>query len=166
MSASAVVGDEQAEIGHRLENGTVKKRILIADDEARVRLIMHDSLQKSGEQYEIVTVSNGLEALSMVQEQKFDLVIADVRMPGMNGIDLTRALVTIRPDTRVIWVTAYGCQKAVMAGMELNVYRCLDKPIEISEIRHIVREALEGQSRPPQRALLPEEEHTGRAYTQ
>jgi len=133
-----------------------KKRILIADDEARVRLIMHDSLQKMGNDYEIIAVSNGLDALHLVEQGRFDLVITDLRMPGMNGVELTRSIGETRPGTRVIWMTAYGCSKTATERARLEVYRCLDKPIEIAEIRRVVREALEGQARRPQRVTVPE----------
>lgn len=142
----------------------MKKRILIADDEARVRLIMHDSLQKVASDYEIVTVSNGLEALRLIKQERFDLVITDVRMPGMNGVELTRAISEARPGTRVIWMTAYGCHKTLTESMKQHVYDCLDKPIEIAEIRRIVQQALEGQVQHPNRVQVPEEEITQFVY--
>lgn len=142
----------------------MNKRILIADDEARVRLIVHDSLQKVSNGYEIVSVSNGLEALRRIEQEQFDLVITDVRMPGMNGIELTRVIGENYPDTRVIWMTAYGCYKTATDGRELRVFRCLDKPIEIAEIRRVVREALEGPAQRPQRIKLPEEEAAQHVY--
>lgn len=135
----------------------MKKRILIADDEARVRLIMHDSLQKFDDEYEVVTVSNGVEAVRHLEDGRFDLVITDVRMPRMNGVELTRAIGEMYPDTEVIWMTAYGCQKTVIQSMELRVRRCLDKPIEIAEIRQVVREVLEAGTRRPRRVRVPEE---------
>jgi DNA-binding NtrC family response regulator len=131
---------EQA--GWEVEGALVKRRILIADDEARVLLILRDSLQRLDNDMDIVTVQNGLQALDEVREGFFDLVITDLRMPGMGGVELTRSIRALRPETTVIWITAYGCYNVNDECSEMEVYRCLDKPLEIGEIRRVVREAL------------------------
>ena len=118
------------------------RRILIADDEARVLLILRDSLKKLG--HEIVTAQNGREALRMALEQPVDLVITDLRMPGMGGVDLARTIKASKPDTNFIWITAYGCHNVADECARLGILACLDKPLEIREIRRTVREALRG----------------------
>lgn len=118
------------------------RRILIADDEARVLLILRDSLKKLG--HEIVTAQNGREALRMALEQPVDLVITDLRMPGMGGVDLARTIKASKPDTSFIWITAYGCHNVADECARLGILACLDKPLEIGEIRRTVREALQG----------------------
>jgi len=119
------------------------KRILIVDDEARVLLILHDTLQRLGSSFEVVTAQSGSEALKQARKAAFDLVITDLRMPGMDGVELTRALKQIHPEVRVIWITAYGCHKASDESAELGVFRCLDKPLEIKQIRQVAKEALD-----------------------
>jgi DNA-binding NtrC family response regulator len=121
----------------------VNKRILIADDEARVLLILRDALQKLGKGIEIVTVSSGAEAMIKSKERAFDLLISDLRMPGIDGIELARLIKTSNPDTTIIWITAYGCHQVAAEVEDLGVYVCLDKPLEIQQIRKVVREALE-----------------------
>jgi len=120
----------------------VTKRILIVDDEARVLLILHDTLKRLGDSFEVLTAQSSSEALIKIQQQSFDLVITDLRMPGMDGVELTRALKHICPTTRVIWITAYGCHKASDDFLKLGVFRCLDKPLEIKQIRQVAKEAL------------------------
>jgi DNA-binding NtrC family response regulator len=122
--------------------GTMKKRILIVDDEARVLLILHDTLKRLGASFEVVTAQSSSEALKRARREAFDLVITDLRMPGMDGVELTRALMAMHPDIRVVWITAYGCHKASHESAQLGVFRCLDKPREIKQIRQVAQDAL------------------------
>jgi CheY-like chemotaxis protein len=124
------------------EDNAVKRRILIADDEARVLLILHDSLKKLGEGYEIATAHNGREALELTQAQPFDLIITDLRMPGLGGVELARRVKAAQPETEFIWITAYGCHNVAEECARLGILACLDKPLEIREIRQRVRAAL------------------------
>lgn len=119
------------------------QRILVVDDEARVLLILHDTLQRLGSSFEVVTAQSSSEALKMARKEAFDLVITDLRMPGMDGVELTRALRSMYPEVPVIWITAYGCHKAARESDKLEVYRCLDKPLEIKQIRQAAQEALD-----------------------
>ena len=120
-----------------------RKRILIIDDEVNVLFVIHDALAKLGDEYEIVTAQGGHEALRKVMEMPFDLIITDVRMQDMDGVQLTRAIKTLNPGTVVVWMTAYGYHSLSATAARLRVYRCLDKPVEVAEIRRIAREALE-----------------------
>ena len=71
------------------------KRILVVDDEEQVVSVLRDSLRKLGQDYEIVTAQNGYDALEVVKKTSFDLVITDLKMPGMNGLELTEAIHTL-----------------------------------------------------------------------
>jgi DNA-binding NtrC family response regulator len=121
-----------------------RKRILIIDDEVNVLFVMHDALAKLGDEVEIVTAQGGYEAMRKAVATTFDLIITDLKMPDLDGVELTRAVKTLNPDTIVIWMTAYGYHKVSDTAARLMVYRCLDKPVEVAEIRRIVREALAG----------------------
>jgi DNA-binding NtrC family response regulator len=124
-----------------------RKRILVVDDDERVLFVLHDTLARLGSEYEVVTAQNGHEALDKVRKMPFDLLIADLRMLGMDGIELTEAVRTLSPSTVVIWITAYGSQETNADARRLRVYRCLDKPLEVAEIRQIAREALDAAER-------------------
>jgi DNA-binding NtrC family response regulator len=121
----------------------IRKRILVVDDEEKVLFILHDALMRLGDEYEIVTVQNGREALDKARAMPFDLVITDLRMPDMDGVELTEAIRALDSGTVVIWITAYGCHKVRNEAARLAVYGCLDKPLEIADIRQTVQEALE-----------------------
>ena len=118
------------------------KRILVVDDDERVLFVFHDALVRLGSEYEIVTARNGRTAQEKVRETPFDLIITDLRMPDVDGIALTEAIRAHHAGATVIWMTAYGCHSVRAEAARLAVYRCLDKPLEISEIRDTVREAL------------------------
>jgi CheY-like chemotaxis protein len=127
---------------------TKNTRILIADDDPRVLLILRTTLERMKNGYSIVAAQDGAEALQKVAAQPFDLVITDVRMPGIDGIELVEAIRASRLNMAVIWVTAYGCHRLHEECDRLNVHRCLDKPLRIGEIRQAALEALETNMRP------------------
>jgi CheY-like chemotaxis protein len=121
---------------------TAHKRILVVDDEAIVLLIFHDTLEALGDSYEIVTAQSGLEALDEARKKPFDLVITDMSMPGMDGVQLTEAIKTLHSDTAVIWITAYGCYHVSSEAERLGVITCRDKPLEVHEILQMTKDAL------------------------
>jgi DNA-binding NtrC family response regulator len=121
------------------------KRILIVDDEESVLFVLYNGLLRLDDGYdvEVDKAHDALQALERLRERPFDLMITDLRLPGMDGIELTEAARELDSDIAVIWVTAYDCHKARRDAERLCVYRCLDKPLEIDEIRAITREALD-----------------------
>lgn len=118
------------------------KRILVVDDEKRVLFVWRETLRGMGDGYDIVTASTAAEAKDRIQEAPFDLIITDLRLPSESGVELTELIRTLECDVPVIWMTAYGCHRVTDAARRLSVLRCLDKPVEVSQIRQIVREAL------------------------
>jgi DNA-binding NtrC family response regulator len=119
------------------------KHILIVDDDERVLFVLRRILTGLGDGYEVATAGSGREALSEAGVSPFDLLITDLRMPGMSGVELTEAIKALNPKTVVVWVTAYGCHRVADEAARLSVYKCLDKPLKVGEIRQVVREALE-----------------------
>jgi DNA-binding NtrC family response regulator len=122
------------------------RRILIVDDEAKVLYIMRTALKMLDRGLEIEVARNGQEALQEIEDRFFDLIITDLKMPDVSGVKLTEAIRSLSPATVVVWVTAYGCYRVHEAGKRLGVYRCLDKPIKIGQIRQVARDALEARS--------------------
>jgi len=121
----------------------VRKRILVVDDNPTVLFVFHDTLKNLGSSYEVMTTESGLQALNEVKEEPFDLVITDLNMPDLNGVELTKAIRQTSPGTTVVWITAYGCHSMSSAAARLEVHGCYDKPLEVDEILQVVREALD-----------------------
>ena len=128
----------------RATNG--KKRVLIADDEENVLFILHGALAKLSDCCDVVAVSNGWSALEQARQSPFDLLLTDLRMPGLDGVALTEQIRALYPGIVVIWMTAYGSADLREQAERLGVYGCLDKPVEVGDIRAIVRQALSSES--------------------
>jgi DNA-binding NtrC family response regulator len=122
---------------------STRKHILIVDDDERVLFVLRRALRGLGNAYEVVTAQGGREALSKARATSFDLLISDLRMVNMSGIELTEAIKALNANTVVVWVTAFGCHRVAEETARLSVYKCLDKPLKVDEIRRVVREALE-----------------------
>lgn len=130
-------------------NGPVNmKRILIVDDEPRVLSILGMILDRMNKMeqikygFEIVTADGGKQALREVEQGAFDLVISDVIMPGMGGVELVEAIRALGLETAVIWITAFGSQALQADRKRLDVHSCLDKPLLINEIRQAALDAM------------------------
>lgn len=121
----------------------VRRRILIVDDDPMVLFVYHDTLKDLGDEYEIVTTPNGLKALNDIKDKPFDLVITDLNMPDLGGVELTEAIRQTSPNTAVVWITAYGCHGRSSDAERLGIYRCYDKPLEVDEILQAAREAMD-----------------------
>ena len=120
------------------------KRILIVDDEESILMVLKNSLTLSGEDYQVVTASNGDEAIDQLHQKTFDLVVTDYLMAGLDGLELMAEVRVIQPDARIIMISAYGTDELETEADGLQVYRYLEKPIEIDTFRRVVKEALGG----------------------
>ena len=129
---------------------TARKHILIVDDDERVRFVLSRTLMGVSNGYDIATARNGREALVKAGMMPLDLVITDLRMPDVDGVELTEAIKSSNAEATVIWITAYGCHEFADEATRLSVYDCLEKPLKVGRIRHIVQEALEntGETEP------------------
>jgi DNA-binding response OmpR family regulator len=124
-----------------LENpGMLKdlKKVLIVDDEETLTWSMAKSLSKDRDKYEVIIANNGKEALNHLRNNKIDLVISDIRMPDINGLDLLVKIKKEYPDTKVIIMTAYGSSDVQKEANRRGSLYYVEKPFEISDIRKII----------------------------
>ncbi|MGE0087795.1 MAG: response regulator [Desulfococcaceae bacterium] len=121
----------------------MKEHILLVDDEPDILSVLRFAL--SGEGFAVETASNGKDALSLFQQQSFELVLSDIRMPEMDGLELLRCIKEISPDTEVIILTGYASvENAVQAMKNGGAFDFLQKPPEqIEELLRSVHRALE-----------------------
>ena len=114
------------------------KKVLIVDDEETLTWSMAKSLSKDKDKYEVIIANNGREALSQLEKNKIDLVITDIRMPDINGLDLLVKIKKAYPQTKVIIMTAYGSSDVQKEANQRGSLYYVEKPFEISDIRKII----------------------------
>ncbi len=116
--------------------------LLIVDDEADVLMVLQELFSSRG--YEISRAADGKEALDLLQDLKPDLILADYQMPGLNGIELFKAVQTICPEAIRILLTAHGDLSVAIAAInEADVYKFITKPWNNNDLIMTVRRALE-----------------------
>ncbi len=118
-------------------------RILVVDDDSSLRRILQMQLEEAG--YEVVTARHAQEALARLEEAAPALVITDLKMPGLSGLDLLRALRAAHPELTVIIITAFGSIETAVEAMKAGAYDYLTKPIDYEQLVLVVRRALERQ---------------------
>jgi len=112
------------------------KPILIVDDEKNIRMTLSQSLESLG--VEMDAAGSGEEALAKLKERDFGLILLDIRMPGMDGMEVLRQVREVRPDIRIIMITAYGTIESAVEAMKLGAADFLQKPFDPDEIRELV----------------------------
>ncbi len=125
------------------------RRILVVDDERSMREFLEIMLQKEG--YVVHCAASGTEALKILKEQRFDLVITDIRMKPVDGLEVLRECKQLSPSTVVIMISAYASTETAVAAMREGAYDYLPKPFKIDEMRRVIQNALktQGQEAPP-----------------
>jgi DNA-binding NtrC family response regulator len=115
-------------------------KILIADDERTVRYSFRKLLKE--EDYLILEAASGTEAITLFTTENPDLVVLDIEMPGMTGLEAIREIKAIRPQIPVIVVTAFGTTDRLIEAMKQGAFEYLEKPFDIEKMRTVIREAL------------------------
>jgi two-component system NtrC family response regulator len=115
--------------------------ILIIDDEKNYLVILEALLSPEG--YEIITEDDAINALRLISETDLDLIITDMKMPGMDGIELLEESKKINPELPVIIMTAYGTIEMAVEAMKKKAYDYITKPFRNEELKLTIKKALE-----------------------
>src|SRR5688572_14438952 len=118
-----------------------RRKIFVVDVEKRQREILE--LILSEEDFQVSTASSGEQALKMVRQERFDLVLTDLKMSGMDGIQLLNQLIHYDSSIIVILMTAHGSIDSAKEAIKLGALDYLEKPLEKDKLLEIVRNALE-----------------------
>ena len=118
-------------------------RILVVEDEEIVRNLLYDTLSKMG--YKVKTALDGQDAISQIEKEPFEMVITDLKMPGMDGLELLQRIQKINPDICVLIITAYSTVESAVSAMKLGAYDYICKPFELEEMKVIIEKAVERQ---------------------
>jgi len=119
----------------------IDQSVLIIDDEKNIRLTLSQALKAIN--IETDTASDGEEWLSKLKQKEFGLILLDLRMPEMDGMDVLRRVREIRPDIRVIILTAYGTIESAVEAMKLGAVDFIPKPFSAEEIRTLVTRVMD-----------------------
>jgi two-component system NtrC family response regulator len=115
-----------------MSENTGQPQMLVVDDKANVRSLLESAFQERG--YDVATASCGEDAISMLSEKTYDVVLTDLNMPGKSGLEVLKAAKSVRPETEVILITAYGTIHTAVEAMRLGAYDFITKPFKIAEI--------------------------------
>ncbi len=130
-------------------------KILIIEDEKSMREVLKILLEE--ETYDVTAASNGEEGVSYIQQDIFDLVITDIKMPKADGFEVLRKTKELSPETLVIMVTAFGTTEAAIEAMKQGAYDYIHKPFKIDEIRLVVKKAFEKKKLSEELSVLREQ---------
>ncbi|NPC94472.1 response regulator [Bacillus sp. WMMC1349] len=115
----------------------MNEKILIVDDQYGIRVLLNEVFNKEG--YNTFQAANGLQALDIVERERPDLVLLDMKIPGMDGIEILKRMKVIDDQIRVIIMTAYGELDMIQESKELGALTHFAKPFDIDEIREAVK---------------------------
>ncbi|MBI2876080.1 MAG: sigma-54-dependent Fis family transcriptional regulator [Candidatus Tectomicrobia bacterium] len=117
------------------------KVILVVDDELHTCEALKMGLEKEG--YGVLTVETGQKAMEIAQGEKIDLILTDLKMPGMDGLKFLKAVKSIQPKVAVVVITGHGSIDSAVAAMREGAYDYITKPFKMAEIKKVVSKALE-----------------------
>jgi two-component system NtrC family response regulator len=120
----------------------MNKTILIVDDEKDFCTILSDSL--SQDRYRVVTAFNGKTGLELAKKERPDLMLLDIKMPGMDGIEVLRKIKKMKKEIVVIMFTGYGTLETAREAMKLGAYDYVTKPVDLFLLKSLVEEVLGG----------------------
>ena len=120
---------------------SAKGRVVVIDDEVNAASALETLLREDG--YEVGRAHDGESGLALLEKSDPDVVLTDLRMPGMDGLELLTRIKEIRPDTLVILMTAYGTVKTAVKAMKLGAEDYLGKPIDVEELELVLQRAVE-----------------------
>lgn len=118
------------------------KSILVVDDQDGVRRLLVETFRDQG--FSVDLAANGYEALEKLNDKAPDLILLDMKMPGMNGLEVLRQIKQRYPDQAVIMMTAYGELEIVNEAINLGVKECITKPFDINQLRELACSIIAG----------------------
>lgn len=124
---------------------TKKSKLLVVDDQMGVRRLLYEAFNEDG--FEVRLAGSGLEAVEIVREFDPDLMLLDMKMPGMNGLEALHHIKKFNDRVAVIMMTAYGELEIVSEAMKLGVNEYLTKPFDINELKDLVKKIIFDQQK-------------------
>ncbi len=123
-----------------MTNAISRPAVLVVDDEQDICENLRDILSDLG--YRVDTAQDGPSALELVRDNYYDVALLDLRMPGMDGLELYRRIKQLRADTVAMIVTAYATDEITQAAIEAGAWKVVAKPVDLKYLMHFIDEAL------------------------
>ncbi len=139
----------------------MKSRVLVVDDEESIREFLEIMLRKEG--YEVTCAEDGKAALEVLKKKSIDLVISDLQMPNMTGIELLKQVKEQSPQMLFMMITAFGTAETAVEAMKIGAYDYITKPFKIDEVRIVIANALRSQNLEVENRTLKKE--LGKEYS-
>ncbi|HBI03004.1 MAG TPA: two-component system response regulator [Paenibacillaceae bacterium] len=117
-----------------------KKKVLVVDDQYGIRVLLYEVFGKEG--YDTFQAANGKQALEIVVDESPDMVILDMKIPGMDGLEILKEIKKINKEIKVIMMTAYGELDMIKEATDLGAITHFTKPFDIDELRMAVNKQL------------------------
>lgn len=118
-------------------------KILIIEDEAAIRRVLHKILEEEFPGYDVLQAEDGVEGLEAIQKEKIDLVLCDIKMPKMDGIEVLEKAKEISADTHFVMISGHGDLETAVQAMRLGAFDYISKPPDLNRLLHTVRMALD-----------------------
>lgn len=129
-------------------SGSKAARILVVDDEKSMREFLEIMLSQEG--YDVTLAESGNKACRILDTDSFDLVITDIKMKDVDGIDVLKKSKAVQPGTRVVLISAFATAETAVEAMKEGAYDYIPKPFKVNEFQEIVQEALSAKEKPPE----------------
>ena len=117
-------------------------KILIIEDEAAIRRVLVKILSEENSAYQVTQAEDGLEGIEKIKDEDFDLVLCDIKMPKMDGVEVLQAAKKIKPETPMVMISGHGDLDTAVQTMRLGAFDYISKPPDLNRLLNTVRIAL------------------------
>ena len=117
-------------------------KILIIEDEAAIRRVLVKILSEENSAYQVTQAEDGLEGIEKIRDEDFDLVLCDIKMPKMDGVEVLQAAKKIKPETQMVMISGHGDLDTAVQTMRLGAFDYISKPPDLNRLLNTVRIAL------------------------
>ncbi|WP_298328313.1 sigma-54 dependent transcriptional regulator [uncultured Dokdonia sp.] len=118
-------------------------KILIIEDEAAIRRVLTKILSEESKDYQVEEAANGLEGINKIREEDYDLVLCDIKMPKMDGVEVLEAARKLKPETPMVMISGHGDLDTAVNTMRLGAFDYISKPPDLNRLLNTVRNALD-----------------------
>ncbi|MGJ8684210.1 MAG: sigma-54-dependent transcriptional regulator [Nonlabens sp.] len=121
-------------------------KILIIEDEAAIRRVLSKILSEENSNYKVTEATDGLEGIELIKDNDYDLVLCDIKMPKMDGVEVLEAMKKIKPEIPVVMISGHGDLDTAVNTMRLGAFDYISKPPDLNRLLNTVRNALDRKS--------------------